>query len=77
MAMLDQTQLSQIVSAVLAALQTQGAAPKAASSAKPGNGLEAKDRALIAGFKRKGIKETDIKLMDRANPTADYNVRPF
>jgi hypothetical protein len=74
---LNQVQLSQIVGAVLAALRTEGTAPKTTAAAKPGNSLEAKDRALIAGLVRKGIKREDIKLMDRANPTADYNVRPF
>jgi hypothetical protein len=74
---LDQTELAQIVSAVIQALKVGDTAPKAAPAAKPGNSLEAKDRALIAGLKRKGIKEADIKLMDRANPKAEYNVKPF
>ncbi len=76
MAELDQTQLAQIVGAVLAALRTEGIAPKAAS-AKSGNSLEAKDRALISGFKRKGIPIDQIKLMDRSNPKAEYNIKPF
>jgi len=75
---LNQTQLGQIVGAVIQALRVQGAAPSgAAPSAKPGNSLEAKDRGLIAGFKRKGIKEADIHLMDRNDPTKPYNVRPY
>ena len=72
---LNQTQLAQIVSAVLAALQTQGSAPKAAAPAKPGNSLETKDRALIAGFRRRGI--ADVVLMDRADPKKPYNIKPF
>jgi hypothetical protein len=74
---LNQTQLAQIVFAVLAALNTSNSStPKPAISA-PGNSLEAKDRALISGFKRKGIPVADIKLMNRADPKADYNIRPF
>jgi hypothetical protein len=26
---------------------------------------------------RKGVKRDDIKLMDRSNPKAEFNVRPF
>jgi hypothetical protein len=74
---LDQTELAQIVSAVIQALKVGDTGAKTAPAAKPGNSLEAKDRALIAGLVRKGIKREDIKLMDRANPAADYNVRPF
>jgi hypothetical protein len=54
---------------VLAALQ-QGNAAKAAPAAQPVDRLAQKDKALIAGFVRRGIKRDD-------SPTADYNVRPF
>jgi len=74
---LNQDQLSQIVQAIISALQVQGTASKPASISTPGNSLEAKDRALISGFKRKGIPVADIKLMNRADPKADYNIRPF
>ena len=77
MAQLDQTQLSQIVQAVISALQVQGTAPKAAAISAPVDTLAAKDRSLVAGFKRKGIPVDQIKLMDRSNPKADYNIRPF
>jgi hypothetical protein len=77
MAQLDQQQLAQIVQAVISALQVQGqAAPKAAIS-QPGNSLEAKDRALISGFKRRGIPADQITLMNRADPKAEFNVKPF
>ena len=74
---LDQDQLSQIVAAVLNVLKVQGTASAKPASQGNGNSLEAKDRSLIAGFKRKGIPVDQIKLMDRSNPKADYNIRPF
>jgi hypothetical protein len=77
MAQLDQTQLAQIVSAVIQALQVQGTASVKPASQGNGNSLEAKDRSLVAGFKRKGIPVDQIKLMDRSNPKADFNIRPF
>jgi hypothetical protein len=55
-------------------LAGQTAAPKAASGKAP-NDLAAKDRGLIAGFKRKGIK--DVVLMNRLDPNQPYNVRPY
>ena len=75
---LNQTQLAQIVSAVLAALNTSNSStPKAASISAPVDTLAQKDRALIAGFKRKGIPVDQIVLMDRANPAKPFNVKPF
>jgi hypothetical protein len=76
---LNQVQLSQIVGAVLAALRTegQGSAPKAAPAAKADNSLEAKDRALVAGFKRKGIPLDQIVLMDRNDKSKPYTIKPF
>ena len=78
MAQLDQTQLAQIVSAVIQALQVQGSTgAKPASISAPVDTLAQKDRALIAGFKRKGIPADRIVLMDRANPAKPFNVKPF
>ena len=78
MAQLDQTQLAQIVSAVIQALQVQGSTgAKPASISAPVDTLAQKDRALIAGFKRKGIPADQIVLMDRANPAKPFNVKPF
>jgi hypothetical protein len=74
---LDQTELAQIVSAVIQALKVGDTSAKPASISAPVDRLAQKDRALIAGFKRKGIKEADIKLMNRADPKAEMNVRPF
>ena len=37
--------------------------------------LASKDAALINAFHRKGFK--DVVLMNRSNPNADYNVRPY
>src|SRR5262245_48638974 len=74
---LTQEQLAAPIANVVGqVMQGQGAAPKAASGKAP-NDLASKDRGLIAGFKRKGIKEADIVLMDRADPSKPYNVRPF
>ena len=72
---LNQDQLSQIVQAVISALQVQGSAPKAASISAPGNSLEARDRSIVAGFKRRGI--ADVVLMDRADKSKPFNVKPF
>ncbi len=77
MAKLDQEALAQIVNAVLASLQDQAGSPKAASVASPVGRLAAKDRALVAGLKRKGIKEADIQLMDRNDPKRPFNVKPY
>ena len=78
MAQLDQTQLAQIVSAVIQALQVQGAAsPKPAPQFKNSFGKFdpiAKDRQLLNTFSRRGFKVT---LMDRNDPTKPYDVRPY
>lgn len=37
--------------------------------------LAAKDRAIKATFTKRGIK--DVVLMDRNDPTAEFNVRPY
>jgi hypothetical protein len=78
MAQLDQNQLSQIVAAVIQALQVQGAAPKGAAP-QPKNTFGkfdpiAKDRQLLNTFSRRGFKVT---LMDRNDPTKPYDVRPY
>ena len=64
---LDQDQLNSLVAAVIQHINSQpaAAAPSAPSAPKAGYDLGAKDRGLIADFKRKGIKEADIKLMNR------------
>jgi hypothetical protein len=78
MSQLDQTTLNQIVAAVLQALGNTGtASPKAPAISAPADRLAQKDRALIAGFRRKGIPLDQIKLMDRSNPQAEFNVRPY
>jgi hypothetical protein len=75
---LNQTQLAQIVSAVITALKTQGAAPKgAAPQAKNTFGKFdpiAKDRQLLNTFSRRGFKVT---LMDRNDPSKPFDVKPF
>ena len=78
MAKLDQEALAQIVTAVLASLQAQGAASKdAAPVARVGNSLEAKDKALVNGFRRKGIPLDQIVLMDRNDKSKPFTIKPF
>jgi hypothetical protein len=72
---LDQTELAQIVSAVIQALKVGDTSAKPASISAPGNSLEQKDRSLVAGFKRRGI--TDVVLMDRADKSKPFNIKPF
>lgn len=70
---MTQAEIAQIVAAVLAA-QNQNAP----SPARPDNKaamLGKKDKSLLSGFARKGFK--DVVLMDRADPTKPFNVRPF
>ena len=75
---LNEVQLAQIVGAVLKALQTQGAASKdAAPVARVGNSLEQKDKALINGFRRKGIPLAEIVLMDRSDKSKPFTIKPF
>jgi len=79
MTKLDQDQLSQIVSAVISALQVQGSAsPKPAPEYRNTFGKfdpARKDRQLLAAFKRKGF--TDVVLLDRADPSKPFNVKPY
>ena len=74
---LSQQDLARLVAEVVKALHDNGSAPKAASISQPVDKLALKDKALIAGFVRRGIKREDIKLMDRSNPAAEYNIKPF
>ena len=57
--------------------QAQPKAKTAKPKAKPvnGAGLDQKDAAIVAGFKRQGI--TDVTLLDRGNPEKPYNVRTY
>ena len=73
---LNEVQLAQIVSAVISALQVQGAAPKgAAAQAKQPMDLASKDRSLVNTFARRGFK--NVVLMDRADKSKPYNIRPY
>jgi len=80
---LNQTQLSQIVSAVIQALQVQNAA-----STKPApqfkNSFDrydfaAKDRSLISAFSRRGFKDVRLGVRDAAGKidNTNANVRPY
>jgi hypothetical protein len=75
---LTQEQLAALIANVVSqVMQGQSAAPKAPAISSPVDRLAQKDRSLVAGLRRKGIKEADIKLMNRADPKAEFNVRPF
>jgi hypothetical protein len=78
MAKLDQEALSQIVGAVLASLQAQGAAPSAAPQPKNSFGKfdpVSKDRQLLNTFARRGFK--DVVLMDRSDKSKPFNIKPY
>jgi hypothetical protein len=69
-------QLAQIVAdAVSKALAAQPKAMAPASSARPAFDPAAKDAQIRAAFKRKGFN--DVVLMDRADPSKAFNVKPF
>jgi hypothetical protein len=74
---LTQEQLAALIANVVGqVLAGQAASPKGvAASAKPGKSLEARDRSIVAGFKRRGIQ--DVVLMDRSDKSKPYNVRPY
>jgi hypothetical protein len=73
---LNEVQLAQIVSAVISALQVQGAAPKgAAAQAKQPMDLASKDRSLVNTFARRGFK--NVVLMDRADKSKPFNIKPY
>lgn len=75
------TELAHIVASVVAALNAQNATAqpsrKAAKTTKSSKSdrLASKDQQILRGFARKGIK--GVVLMDRNDPTKDFNVRPF
>lgn len=72
-------QLGNAVNNLIESQQKQASAPAVTKSApnvgKNGRNLDAKDRAIVSGFKRKGI--SDVTLMNRADPKAKFNVRPY
>jgi hypothetical protein len=57
---LNQTQLAQIVSAVISALQVQGTAPKAPAISAPADKLAQRHAAILRGFRRKGFKDAKL-----------------
>jgi hypothetical protein len=82
MTSLSKDELASLVAAVVTQImQGQSAAPKASSrflpkgeKAEPTD-LASKDQHILNAFHRKGFK--DVVLMDRDDPSKDYNVRPF
>jgi hypothetical protein len=75
---LTQEQLAALIANVVSqVMQGQSAGSKPASGKPPITDLEAKDRALVAGFKRKGITVDQIVLMDRADRSKPHTVKPF
>jgi|SRR6516164_1062026 hypothetical protein len=73
---LSKDELASLVAAVVTQImQGQNAGSKPASMASPVDRLVQRDAAIRAGFTRRGIK--DVVLMNRDNPAAEYNVRPY
>ncbi len=64
-------QLAQIAQILAAVNTAQTKAPRKSKA----DLLSAKDKSLVAGFSRKGLK--DVVLMDRTDPKKPFNVRPF
>ncbi len=70
--------LPQVIAAVAA--QKPAVVGKATPNiGKNGRNLDAKDRALVTGFKRRGVKEDTIVLWDRKQDIKDptITVRPY
>jgi hypothetical protein len=79
---LTQEQLAALIANVVGqVLAGQTAAPKASSHFLPKGAkadptdLASKDAAIVNAFHRKGFK--DVVLMDRADPSKPFNVKPF
>jgi hypothetical protein len=72
---LDQTELAQIVSAVIQALKVGDTSAKPASLSAPVDKLAQRDAAIRAGFARRGIK--NVTLMNRADRKQSYDVKPY
>jgi hypothetical protein len=68
---MSQDQVADLIKAV----QGQGTAPSA--SPKGRFDLAAKDRSIVAGFRRKGIPVDQIVLMDRSDKTKPFNIKPY
>ena len=65
----------ELLAQAIALLQSEGKLPKAVAPDKKAAMLSAKDKALLTQFKRRGFK--DVVLINRADPSAPFNVRPF
>jgi hypothetical protein len=77
---LNPDQLAALIANVVGqVLAGQTASPKgvAAPVSAPGNSLEQKDKALINGFRRRGIPLDQIVLMDRSDRSKPHTIRPF
>ena len=72
---LDQTELAQIVSAVIQALKVGDTSAKPVSVSTPVDKLALRDASIRAGFKRRGVQY--VVLMDRADRSKPFNVKPF
>ena len=73
---LTQEQLAALIANVVSqVMQGQSAGSKPASVASPVDKLAQRDASIRAGFKRRGI--ADVVLMDRADKSKPFNVKPF
>jgi hypothetical protein len=77
--MTEQQLAALIANVVGQVLQGQSTSPKSHFIAKgekaAPSDLASKDANLIATFKRRGFK--DVQLMDRADPSKPYNIKPY
>lgn len=73
---MTQAQLLKVLAPIVAqALAAQGAVQPKAAKATKADRLATKDKAILRGFAKKGIK--NVVLMDRNDPSKAFNVRPF
>ena len=66
-------QIQQLVAAIV----SKAVVANATKPAKVGKAdmLASKDKSIVRGFAKKGIK--DVVLMDRTDPSKDFDVRPY
>jgi hypothetical protein len=75
---MTQAQIAKVLAAnpaLLAALGAMNVKPAKQAKRTKADMLAAKDRSIKATFTKRGIK--DVVLMDRTDPTAEFNVRPY
>ena len=69
------TQMETAMIKALEVLLAKHAAALSATAPVASNKFARKDKSIVRGFAKKGIK--DVVLMDRTDTTKPFNVRPF